>query len=114
MSCACAIRRQSTAKQTAQPAASAAVQTAPKKTLAPVESEPLTEEDAGRRCGKMARRGETGTTVMKGRQNHRRRACWTFAAGTASADGGKFTAMYHYAVSTTGRGLVWTCPPETG
>ena len=112
----CACGSQSAATQTAQPAASAPIQTqAPvKKTPAPEESEPLTEDDALDDAVEiMARRGETATTVMKdGNETIDGEACWTFAAGTTSADGKKFTAMYHYAVSTTGR--AWYMDISTG
>lgn len=48
-------------------------------------------------------RGEEAPVIVStGEERIGEYDCWTFAAGSNSADGQKFTAMYHYAVSKTG------------
>ncbi len=68
------------------------------------EVKPVSDDEAFNLVLKaMKQRGENATTLVQtGRDTINGEQALTFAAGENSADGSKFTAMYHYAVTDSG------------
>ena len=68
------------------------------------DMEPLSEDEAiGRIAHAMELKGETSTVIRReGTETIGGESCMTFSAGDNSADGEKYTAMYHYAVGDSG------------